>query len=79
MKASNESKECLNCGTETTQRVQGKPYCSMGCIGARRREKQKETIRCPYPGCDWVVRFLPGNGLSKGIAYRKAERHREDH
>lgn len=74
-----EPEPCLHCGTETTQRAEGKPYCSMDCIGARRREKKKETIECPYPGCDWETDYLPDNGLSKAAAYHDAEEHRYEH
>lgn len=74
-----ESDPCLHCGEETTQRAEGKPYCSMDCIGARRREKKKETIECAYPGCDWETSFLPGNGLSRTVAYREVEEHRNFH
>lgn len=74
-----ELQPCRHCETETRQRVEGIPYCSSDCIGARRREQQKETIRCPYPYCDWETRFLPDNNLSKAVAYRKADEHREYH
>lgn len=70
---------CRNCGTPTTQRAEGIPYCSIDCIKARRLEQAKETIKCPYPRCDWETSYLPGNGLSKSIAYRKADEHREEH
>lgn len=71
--------ECLHCGTTTQQRVEGKPYCSADCIGRRRREQEKEVYRCPYPGCEWEIRWIPGNGLSKAVADREIEEHREGH
>lgn len=70
---------CRHCGTPTKQRAEGIPYCSMDCIGARRREKNKEHLRCPYPGCEWETDWLPDNGLSKGIAMKEAEEHRQEH
>lgn len=74
-----ETEQCLHCGTETTQRADGKPYCSMDCVTARRREQEQESIVCPYPDCDWVTRYLPENGLSRSVSYREAEEHREEH
>ena len=74
-----EAKPCRHCGTETTQRAEGIPYCSMDCIGARRRELERETIECPYPDCDWSTDYDPENGLSRSIAYHDAEDHREEH
>ncbi|USZ73755.1 hypothetical protein [Natronosalvus halobius] len=74
-----EPKPCRHCGTETTQRASGIPYCSMDCIGARRREKDNEVLECPYPDCDWKQVYDPENGLSRSIAYTNAEEHREEH
>ncbi|WP_226041529.1 hypothetical protein [Natrinema sp. DC36] len=74
-----ELEPCRHCGTETTQRAEGIPYCSMDCIGARRRELEQETIECPYPDCDWSTNYSPDKGLSRAIAYHKAEQHREEH
>lgn len=74
-----DTEHCRHCGSETTQKADGIAYCSMDCIGRRRREKKKETIECPYPRCDWEEKYLPGNGLSRGVAYKKADEHREDH
>lgn len=34
---------CRNCGAYTPVRVEGKPYCSMGCINERRREIEKRA------------------------------------
>lgn len=77
--SSNAAEPCRNCGTDTTQRAEGVPYCSASCINGRRRELEHEHIRCPYPGCPWETSYLPGNGLSKAVAYQEAEDHREDH
>lgn len=74
-----EQKECLHCGTETTQRADGKPYCSMDCINSRRRERDNEALACPYPDCDWKVVYDPENGLSRAVAYHEAETHRQEH
>lgn len=74
-----EPEPCRHCGTETTQRAEGIPYCSMDCIGSRRRELDRENIECPYPDCDWSTDYDPDNGLSRAIAYHDAEEHREEH
>ena len=74
-----EPEPCRYCGTETTQRADGKPYCSMDCIGKRRMELEHETLECPYPDCDWSESYDPENGLSRAIAYTNAEEHREEH
>lgn len=74
-----ELKPCRHCGNKTRQRAEGVPYCSMECIGGRRREQEREKIECPYPNCEWEREYLPGNGLSKAAAYKDAEDHRKYH
>jgi hypothetical protein len=74
------AKPCRHCGTETTQRAEGIPYCSMDCIDARRREKRMETYRCPYPGCEWETTYDPEVRLSEAVADADArEHHRDEH
>lgn len=76
----NQNKEkCLHCGTPTAQKADGKPYCSMDCIDQRRRERDGEVLRCPYPGCDWKHVYDSSNGLSRSVAYHKADEHRDMH
>ena len=74
-----ELKPCNYCGTETTQRADGIPYCTMDCINSRLRELEREHIECPYPDCDWSTDYDPENGLSRSIAYHDAEEHRQQH
>lgn len=52
-----EQKDCRGCGEPTTARVEGVPYCSMSCIGARRRELNTRTYHCPQPECDWSHQY----------------------
>ncbi|ELZ05762.1 hypothetical protein [Natrialba aegyptia] len=74
-----DAEPCLHCGTETIQRADGEPYCSMDCIRSERRKQEQETIDCPYPDCDWYTTYRSNNGLSQAIAFRKSENHREEH
>lgn len=70
---------CRRCGEETEQRADGKPYCSMDCINARRRELRQETYRCPYPGCDWKTKYDPEIPLQRSFAKKETFVHRGEH
>jgi len=71
-------KPCRHCGTETTQRAEGIPYCGMDCIKARRREKRMKTFRCPYPNCGWETEYDPENAFSKAVFDADARKHRQE-
>ncbi len=79
MMSETETEPCRHCGTETSQRADGKPYCSMDCISARRREKNKETFYCPFPGCEWSHDYRPESTIAMIEFSRETEKHREEH
>lgn len=72
-------KECLRCGTWTTRRIDGDPFCSAECIGAYRSEAEPVTIQCPYPECDWEHEHDPDQFFLADQADRLVENHREEH
>ena len=74
-----EPEPCRHCGTETTQRTSGIPYCSMVCIGGRRRYLRMETLACSYPGCSWEIEYDPKGKLSLMKAEHEIDKHREEH
>lgn len=74
-----EGEPCRHCGTVTTQRAEGVPYCSMDCISARRRELNRETLDCTYPDCGWSIEYNPDSQLQTMEANHKIDKHRSDH
>jgi len=73
----NEPKPCRGCGEDTTARAEGVPYCSMSCIGARRKEVRMETYYCPKPGCDWSHEYDPDRKLQVAEFDAKVRHHAE--
>jgi len=51
----------------------------MDCISARRREKNKETFYCPFPGCEWSHDYRPESTIAMIEFSRETEKHREEH
>lgn len=74
-----EKKPCRHCGTDTAQRAEGIPYCSMDCIGKRRREVEGTVLECPLPDCDWTEVYDPDSKLQRLLAHNQADVHRESH
>lgn len=78
-RAVDNAEPCRHCGEETTQRAGGEPYCSMECIGGRRRDLRRDTYRCPFDGCDWSHEYDPTLNLQVTVFQQKADKHREKH